>query len=127
MEQIVTVLLILKPDMKATNLQRPMVRFASHPPSKVLKMAAARSVPASGNRTDTDDKFENLLAGVTISIVTGLFALWPSLTILGLENVDKGFLHSFGLRIAVASGLALIFCVVGLPLILPGLMADERR
>jgi hypothetical protein len=39
----------------------------------------------------------------------------------GLRDVEREFLPSLALRITVASALALTFCLVGLPLILPWL------
>ena len=112
--------------MKAIHLHRPMVRPASNPRLNVLQLQESRPVPASGSKVDTDSKLTNQLAGVTTSLVTGFFALWLSLTILGsigLRSIDNQFLHSLGLRIAIASGLALGVCIIALPFILPWFLA----
>jgi hypothetical protein len=100
-----------------------MVKFGSHPGPNVVNLSKTRFVPpASGTQTATDNIFAKQLVGVTISFLIGLFALWLSLTILslmGLENVDREFLPSLSLRMAVASALAVMLCTHGLPLIVP--------
>lgn len=66
------------------------------------------------------------IAGVIFSFVAGLLALWLSLAILGfigLGKADTGLFASPGLRMSIASLLALVFGFVALPLILPWLVA----
>jgi hypothetical protein len=112
--------------MKAANIERAMVRPGSHLWPNRGSLPDTRFVSASGNQTDTNDIITEQFMGVTVSLLTGLFALWVSLTILsliGLRNVDGGFLASLNVRITVASALALTLCFVGLPLIIPWLVA----
>jgi hypothetical protein len=45
------------------------------------------------------------------------------LGLIGLKNVDGEFLPSLSLRVIIASTIALTFCLVGLPLILPWFVA----
>jgi len=112
--------------MKAIHLHWPMVRFASNPWLKKLHRPEPRSFPVSETKADTYSKLTNQLAGMTTSLIVGLFALWLSLTILGtigLRNVDSEVLHSLGLRIAIASAIALGVCIIALPFILPWFLA----
>ena len=104
-----------------------MVKFGSHPGPNLVNLPKNRFVPpASGTQTATDDTFAKQLVGVTISLLIALFALWLCLAILslmGLENFDREFLPSLTMRMAVASALALILCIDGLPLIVPWFIA----
>lgn len=66
------------------------------------------------------------IAGAALCFLDGLFALWLSLTILGLirlGNVGTALLSSLGVRISLAGELAVVFCFVAVPLILPWLAA----
>jgi hypothetical protein len=113
--------------MKTASLRRPMARFGPHHERNLVNLPKNRFVaPASGTQTATDDTFAKQLVGVTISLLIGLFALWLCLAILGLmglENFDREFLPSLTMRMAVASALALILCIDGLPLIVPWFIA----
>ncbi|MGA8660478.1 MAG: hypothetical protein WB586_30550 [Chthoniobacterales bacterium] len=62
------------------------------------------------------------IAGAALCFLDGLFALWLSLTIIGLIELGKvgaELLSSLGVRISLAAELALVFCLVAFPLILP--------
>ena len=66
------------------------------------------------------------MMGIMVSFLFGFFTLWLSLTILGvigLGDADRALSASISARIIIASALALIFCIVGLPLILPWFVA----
>jgi len=112
--------------MKATNVQRPVMRLALRSRPNVLQMPKTGCAYPSVNRTDNNDKLANQIVGVTSALVIGLFALWVSLTILGsigLGNLDNEALHSLSLRIVIASGIAMVLCIVALPFYLPWVLA----
>ncbi len=112
--------------MKAIHFHWPMVKFASNPWLNILHRPEPRSDPVSETKADTHSKLTNQLAGITTSLIVGLIALWLSLTILGtigLRNVDSEVLHSLGLRICIASAIALGLCIIALPFIFPWFLA----
>ena len=112
--------------MKTANLRRVSVQSGSRPGSDPIALTETRSVSAPSTQTDTNNTFVKVVLGATVSLLNGLFALWLSLTILsliGLTSANGEFLPWLSLRIAVASVLALILCVDGLPLIFPWCMA----
>ena len=62
------------------------------------------------------------MAGAILCFLVGLLALLLSLTIeglVGLNHAHTELLSSPSVRISIASGLALVFCVLALPLIVP--------
>ena len=66
------------------------------------------------------------LSGATLSLLTGLFALWLTLTIqgfVGLANLDGQMLFSPATKGIIAAALALMIIVAGFPLLLPWLFA----
>jgi hypothetical protein len=59
-------------------------------------------------------------AGATLCFLVGLLALLLSLTIeglVGLNHTHTELLSSLSVRISIAAGLALVFCVLALPLV----------
>jgi hypothetical protein len=66
------------------------------------------------------------IAGAILCFLAGLVALWLSLTIeglVGLGHAHTELLASPSVRISIASGLALVFCVLAIPLIVPWFVA----
>jgi hypothetical protein len=56
-----------------------------------------------------------------IDLLAGLFALWISLTVVGLIGLSDigNRVSSLSLRVIVASGLALMICIISSPLFVP--------
>jgi hypothetical protein len=69
---------------------------------------------------------EKRVIGATLSFLAGLFALWVTLTVQGLIDLDRaggGSIVPLGSRISFAAELAVMLCVIALPLILPWFVA----
>jgi hypothetical protein len=94
------------------------------PPRKVFRSEQAningRSGGApgyAGRQSAHDDRTLRLM----VDFLAGLFAVWFSLTVLGLIGLNaipqQGL--SLSLRILVSSGLALMVCIISSPLFIP--------
>jgi hypothetical protein len=62
------------------------------------------------------------ITGLALSSLASFLAQWTTLTILGLiglTDLYNGLFPSFTLKILIASALALVFCILALPLALP--------
>jgi hypothetical protein len=71
-----------------------------------------------------NDTWLEPLFGSILALFTSLFALWLCLTVFGFIGLRGAlFLQSPSLSIGLAASLAIIFCMVGLPLVLPWLLA----
>ena len=91
----------------------------------MLNRRKDESTIAYAGQSEPDSTCAKQITGVIISLLAGLFSLWLSLTILsivGLNNTGWEFLFSLGFKITVASELALMLCIIGLPLFLPWLV-----
>ncbi len=112
--------------MKAANPERAIVRSGSHFWPNVFDLPINRFAPASGSSIYSCSTFRVQLLWAMVSLLTGLIALWLTLTILsliGLWNVDSAFPPSASARIADACALALALCIIGFPLFAPWLLA----
>lgn len=77
--------------------------------------------PTYAGRTGRESTYGELALRLIVDILAGLFALWLSLTVLGLiglSNIHHQVL-SVSLKIIAASALALMICIIGSPLFVP--------
>jgi hypothetical protein len=69
-----------------------------------------------------EDVSAKQMAGAIFSFLVGLLVLLLSLTIeglVGLNHAHMELMSSHGVKIGIAAGLALVFCVLALPLVVP--------
>ena len=112
--------------MKTVNVRRAMTRSGSYPWPRLVNRQEPQLIPTDASKSDPDSTYAKSMTGIIVSFLFGFFTLWLSLTILGvigLGDADRALSASISMRIAIASALALIFCIVGLPLILPWFVA----
>ena len=112
--------------MKTANVRRAITRSASYPGLRLVNRQELQLVPTDAPQSDPDSTYAKSMMGIMVSFLFGFFTLWLSLTILGvigLGDADRALSASISSRIIIASALALIFCIVGLPLILPWFVA----
>src|SRR5271165_4826688 len=112
--------------MKTANVRRAMTRSGSYPGPRLVNRQEPQFVPTDAPRSDPYSTYAKSMTGIMVSFLFGFFTLWLSLTIqgvIGLGDADRALSASISSRIIIASALALIFCIVGLPLILPWFVA----
>jgi hypothetical protein len=76
----------------------------------------------SQSGASADDFWLKLLCGAILSLLAGLSVLWLYLTIIGfrrLGGIADAFLQLPGITLVLASWLAVVLCIVGIPLMLP--------
>jgi hypothetical protein len=92
-------------------------RSGLYPERRITKRRSLSAPGEVGGESDYGDQSLRL----TVDFLAGLFALWFSLTVLGLIGLND-LQHqalSLSLRIVVSSALALMICLISSPLFVP--------
>jgi hypothetical protein len=115
--------------MKAAKLNKTAIPYCFQFWSKFLEPEETRMTQADENRLVNRHPLTEQLSlakGALVSVFAGLLALLLSLamiSLVGLGNVERGFLPSLSARIAAACVLALTLSVVAASFIAPWLVA----